>query len=203
MVLIKSLFIFQITLSVLIASEDSNNIVFISDSVFTAKIIRDEWGVPHIYGKRDADASFGLAYAHSQDDFQTIQDVIYALRGDLSLLHSGRDAAVNDYYVSSMNFWGMIEQRYEDEIPEDVKILCEGYASGINKFLDDNPSKKRKGFENVIAEDIIVGFSHHMPFMFGLDGVLKKLAKKKPPEIIGHVGEGQEGLFDTEAILWQ
>ena len=35
----------------------------ISDSVFSAKIERDEWGVPHIYGKRDADVSFGLAYA--------------------------------------------------------------------------------------------------------------------------------------------
>ena len=100
--------------------------------------------MPHIYGKRDADASFGLAYAHSDDDFETIQDVIYALRGDLSMLHSSRDAAVNDYYVHSMNFWGMIEERYENEIPEDVKILCEGYAAGINKFLLDNPSKKEK-----------------------------------------------------------
>ena len=144
MVIIKSLFIFQIILSVLIASGKPINTVSVSDSVFTAKITRDEWGVPHIYGKRDADASFGLAYAHSEDDFQTIQDVLYALRGNLSLLRSGRDAAVNDYYVHSMNFWGMIEERYENEIPNDVKILCEGYAAGINKFLLDNPSKKGK-----------------------------------------------------------
>ena len=102
--------------------------------------------MPHIYGKRDADASFGLAYAHSEDDFETIQDVIYALRGDLSMLHSSRDAAVNDYYVHAMNFWGMIEERYENEIPEDVKMLCKGYAAGINKFLLDNPSKKKERF---------------------------------------------------------
>ena len=37
----------------------------------------------------------------------------------------------------------------------------------------------------MVAEDVIVGFSHRMPFMFGLDGVLKKLSKKSPPEIIG------------------
>ena len=86
MVIIKSLFIFQIILSVSVASGKPINTVSVSDSVFTAKITRDEWGVPHIYGKRDADASFGLAYAHSEDDFQTIQDVLYALRGDLSLL---------------------------------------------------------------------------------------------------------------------
>ena len=196
MVKIKFLFFFQIITFYVFASENSLEPVLITDSIFTAKIIRDQWGVPHIYGKRDADASFGLAYAHSEDDFETIQDVIYALRGDLSMLHSSRDAAVNDYYVHAMNFWGMIEERYENEIPEDVKILCEGYAAGINKFLQDNPSKKRKGFEDVVAEDVIVGFSHRMPFMFGLDGVLKKLSKKSPPEIIGFEDEGQEGPFD-------
>ena len=144
MVKIKFLFFFQIITSFVFASGNSSEPVLITDSIFTAKIIRDQWGVPHIYGKRDADASFGLAYAHSDDDFETIQDVIYALRGDLSMLHSSRDAAVNDYYVHAMNFWGMIEERYKNEIPEDVKILCEGYAAGINKFLLDNPSKKEK-----------------------------------------------------------
>jgi len=196
MVIIKSLIIFQIILSGFIAYGKPTSTVSISDSLFTAKIIRDEWGVPHIYGKRDADASFGLAYAHSEDDFQTIQEVLYALRGNLSLLRGGRDAAVNDYYVYSMNFWGMIEARYENEIPNDVKILCEGYAAGINKFLLDNPSKKRKDFSNVIPEDIIVGFSHRMPFMFGLDGVLKRLSKKEPPELIGSQEEEQQGIFD-------
>ena len=37
----------------------------VTDSIFAARIERDNWGVPHIYGKRDADASFGLAYAHA------------------------------------------------------------------------------------------------------------------------------------------
>lgn len=197
MAIIRLLFYLKLIFSLLEGSGNHSGNIIITDKLFTAKIMRDEWGVPHIYGKRDADASFGLAYAHSQDDFHTIQDVIYALRGNLSLLRSGRDAAINDFYVQAMNFWGMIEERYRDEIPEDVKILCEGYAAGINKFLVDNPSKRRKDFTNVSAEDIIVGFSHRMPFMFGLDGVLKKLSKKNPPEIIGfNEKDGQQGFFD-------
>ena len=68
--------------------------IAISDSVFSAKIERDEWGVPHIYGKRDADVSFGLAYAHAQDDYKTIEDIMFALRGKLASIY-GRDAAVN------------------------------------------------------------------------------------------------------------
>ena len=44
-------------------------------------IIRDNWGTPHIYGKSDSDAAFGLAYAHAEDDFITIQDQVLHSRG--------------------------------------------------------------------------------------------------------------------------
>ena len=172
-----------------------NNNFFVEDSNFSVRIERDSWGVPHIYGDRDADVSFGLAYAHAQDDFDNLRDVIYALRGKLALLY-GREAAVNDYYVHLMNFHEIINEKYEDDIPEDVKILCEGYAAGLNKFLKDHPDKKKKSFETVTAKDIIIGFSHRMPLMFGLDGILKKISNKNPPEFIGFNGKSQEGLFD-------
>ena len=174
------------------------NVVTVNDSLFIAKIERDDWGVPHIYGKRDADVSFGLAYAHAQDDFTTLEDIVFALRGELASKH-GRSAAVNDYYVHLMNYWGMIEDRYESDVADDVKLLCEGYAAGINKYLQDNPALKKRSFDPVNAKDIVVGFSHRMPLMFGLDGVLKKLSKKKPPEFIGSNGDLQEGQFDMIA----
>ena len=170
----------------------------ISDSNFLVTIERDEWGVPHIYGRRDADVSFGLAYAHSQDDFETIQDIILALRGELASVY-GREAAVNDYYVHLMNFWDMVDNRYEDEIPMDIKMLCRGYAAGLNKFLEDFSDKDLKLIPDITEKDIIVGFSHRMPLMFGLDGILKKLSGDKPPEYIGMGGDQQEGPFDMMA----
>ena len=78
------------------------NVISVDDSLFAAKIERDDWGVPHIYGTRDADVSFGLAYAHAQDDFTTLEDIVFALRGELAS-KPGRSAAVNDYYVHLMN----------------------------------------------------------------------------------------------------
>jgi acyl-homoserine lactone acylase PvdQ len=36
-------------------------------------IIRDNWGIPHIYGKTDADAVFGLLYAQCEDDFMRVE----------------------------------------------------------------------------------------------------------------------------------
>src|ERR1700710_1215616 len=51
---------------------------------YDVHIRRDTWGVPHILGKRDADVAFGIGFAHSQDDFATIQDVALASRGTLA-----------------------------------------------------------------------------------------------------------------------
>ena len=49
---------------------------------YDAEIVRDEWGVPHIFGRTDADAAYGLAYAHAEDDFELIQQALLAARGD-------------------------------------------------------------------------------------------------------------------------
>ena len=48
---------------------------------YEARIIRDGYGVPHIFGKRDADTAFGFGYAHAEDDWATIQDTLIAARG--------------------------------------------------------------------------------------------------------------------------
>ena len=57
------------------------------DKAFKATIYRDNMDIPHIFGNTDADAVFGLAYAHAEDDFKTIQDVHIAARGKLSEIY--------------------------------------------------------------------------------------------------------------------
>ena len=54
---------------------------------FKATIYRDIMGVPHIFGQTDADAVFGLAYAHSEDDFKTIQDLLLGARAKLGSVY--------------------------------------------------------------------------------------------------------------------
>ena len=163
----------------------------INSDGFSARIERDKWGVPHIYGKRDADVSFGLAYAHAQDDFKTIQDILLASRGKLASVY-GKGAAVNDYYVHLMDIWNHVDSNYTSDVPDDVKALCDGYAAGINLFLQDHPERGRKKIFPVNGKDLIAGFSHRMPLMFGLDGVMKKLSKEKRPQLIGLNGNDED-----------
>ena len=48
---------------------------------YDVRILRDTFGVPHVYGTRDEDVAFGLAYAHAEDDFGTIAETLAMIRG--------------------------------------------------------------------------------------------------------------------------
>ena len=52
---------------------------------YIAEIVRDEFGVPHIHGRADPDVAFGVAMAHAEDDFSTLQDVVAMTRGDATV----------------------------------------------------------------------------------------------------------------------
>ena len=66
--------ILAVTISLVFLFNKTN--ITSNDYNYDVTIYRDIWGVPHVYGETDQDAAFGLAYAHAEDDFKTIQDVL-------------------------------------------------------------------------------------------------------------------------------
>jgi acyl-homoserine-lactone acylase len=59
------------------------------------QIARDEFGVPHIFGQKDADVAYGLAWAHAEDDFETIQKTLLAGKRMVGRVY-GQDGAAVD-----------------------------------------------------------------------------------------------------------
>ena len=151
-----------------------------SYDVYNVTIYRDIWGVPHIFGDKDEDTAYGLGYAHAEDDFKTIQDILIAARGDLAK-HHGRSVAANDYMVKLLKIWDVVEKNYDNGISEDVIKISEAYADGINHYVSLYPDKAFKGVFPVEGKDIVAGFIHRMPLMFGLAGALAGLASGKYP----------------------
>ena len=141
---------------------------------YDVEIIRDNWGVPHIVGERDADVSFGLAYAHAEDDFETIQETVAATRGQLAS-YRGKDAAITDYIVALLGVWDTVNQRYENDVPADVKAIAGAYAAGLNLYASRHPEKTWQGLAPFKAQDVIAGFVFKTPFFYGLDKVLLDL----------------------------
>jgi acyl-homoserine-lactone acylase len=65
---------------------------------YHVEIVRDSFGVPHIFGKTDADVAYGLVYAACEDDFKTVQWGLMLARGKLGLM-LGIEGAKIDYAV--------------------------------------------------------------------------------------------------------
>ncbi|MDE3116324.1 MAG: penicillin acylase family protein, partial [Pseudomonadota bacterium] len=153
-------------------------------------IVRDSYGVPHIEGKSDADVAFGFAYAHSEDDFKTIQDVGMAVRGRLAQ-SEGLKAAPGDYLVHLMHVWSIIRSRYEKDLPADFRAVLQAYADGVNYYAALHPAEVKRDFQPMTGEDVAAGFIFKTPFFYSFDGTLKRLLEKtggKPAPEIGSNG---------------
>lgn len=99
----------------------------------TIQIARDQWGVPHIFAKTDAEVAYGLAWAHAEDDFATIQTSYLAGKAMLGLL-KGKEGAQVDYIVQLLRCRELVEARYEKDISPAFKAVLAGYCQGFNQY---------------------------------------------------------------------
>jgi penicillin amidase/acyl-homoserine-lactone acylase len=156
---------------------------------YDVQIRRDRWGVPHVLGQSNADAAFGLAFAHAEDDFATIQDVALATRGTLAG-RLGLKAAAGDYIVNLLEVWQTVDAGYERDLPADLRAVLEAYADGINAYAARHPEAVEPGLLPMTGKDIAAGFVFKTPFFYGLDAELKRL-NSLPPD---HLPKGSNGV---------
>lgn len=100
-------------------------------------IIRDQWGIPHIYGKTDADAVFGLLYAQCEDDFPRVEMNYIEKLGRVSEI-KGESFIYNDLQIRMM-FDSSEAIRDYNNSPAWLHKLLDAYADGINYFLYKHP----------------------------------------------------------------
>ncbi len=103
------------------------------------EIVRDNFGVPHIYAKTDAELAYGLAWAHSEDDFKTIQEAYLAGNALLSK-HLGKRGAPADFLAQLIQSRETVDSLFHTLNPAFVKVL-EGYALGINSYAKEHPEE--------------------------------------------------------------
>ncbi len=144
------------------------------------RIARDSFGVPHIFGKTDADVAYGVAYAHAEDDFSTLQEVLAMTRGRAGAM-LGADGAKIDYAAALLDVRATTARDWP-QLPDDVRALFTAYAAGLNHYADKHPGEVRlSGLFPVTGEDVVAGFVLRSPFFFGLDSVLGRLIEGEAP----------------------
>ncbi len=105
-------------------------------------IIRDDFGIPHIYGKTDADAVFGMLYAQCEDDFNRVErNYIWAI-GRLAEVE-GEKELYSDLRAHLFMTEDEAKANYEKS-PDWLKKLCDAFADGVNFYLHTHPEVKPK-----------------------------------------------------------
>ena len=102
-------------------------------------IVRDEYGIPHIYAQTDAEVAYGLAWANAEDDFTTIQEAYLAGNAMLSN-YIGLKGAAADFITQFIGSKNLIEEKIGN-ISEDYMAVVEGYSQGLNAYASNNPDK--------------------------------------------------------------
>ncbi len=106
------------------------------------EIFRDDYGVPHIYGKTDADAVFGLLYAQCEDDFNRVEQNYIWATGRLAEVE-GEEALYSDLRAKLFMTEEEAKANYAKS-PDWLKKLCDAFADGINYYLYTHPEVKPK-----------------------------------------------------------
>ena len=101
-------------------------------------IVRDAYGVPHIFTKTDAELAYGLAWAHAEDDFKTIQEGYLAGNALLSDIFGKKGYGI-DFVTQFIGSERLFDEKYEKEISPEYKLILESYSLGLNRYAKFYP----------------------------------------------------------------
>jgi acyl-homoserine lactone acylase PvdQ len=122
-----------------------------------SNIIRDEWGMAHIYAAREEDGFFALGYATAEDRIDQLLLIYLATKGELAanfgpgpidadkvtphLANAIKDSVASDVTVRRFR---ILESARENlaQLPEQYRRNLDAYIAGINRYLADNPAKR-------------------------------------------------------------
>jgi acyl-homoserine-lactone acylase len=103
-------------------------------------IMRDQWGVAHVYGKSDADAVFGMVYAQAEDDFPRVEANFINAMGRLAEVEGEREIWRDlrmKLFIDTLD----LKKQYAAS-PAWLKALMTAWADGLNYYLHTHPQVK-------------------------------------------------------------
>ena len=156
-------------------------------------IARDSFGVPHIFAPTDAEVAYGLAWAHAEDDFITLQLTILSGKGKMASA-LGKKGAQADYVVNLLRCRQLVEDQWNTLSPDFIKLV-DGYVQGLNDYAKSHPEaiKYKKAFPFNNKEYLTAGI-FSLSIFCGVDRTLPKILGGKVGTIPGFSSEGSNAF---------
>jgi len=102
-------------------------------------IVRDSFGVPHIFAPTDAEVAYGLAWAEAEDEFASMQEVILPAKNLMARV-MGKKGAKGDYAFALFRCMEITEEKWNTLSPGFLKLV-DGYVTGLNAYARKHPSE--------------------------------------------------------------
>ena len=137
-------------------------------------IARDSFGVPHIFAPTDPEVAYGIAWAHAEDDFATLQLVVLSGKAKLGT-GIGKKGAEADYVINLLRIRKTVEEQWNTLSP-DFLALIKGYVQGLNAYAKAHPQeiKYKKAFP-FDEKDYLTAVVFSTSLFCGVDQVLPQL----------------------------
>ncbi len=146
------------------------------------ELIRDQWGIPHVFAETDAGAMYGLGYATAADrafqmvhSLRIIQGRLAETVGDVKHVRRRETALHNDRKMRTFGFY-RAAKKVAENLDADTRELLQAYCDGVNDYIAANPRKLHPLFgklgvkpERWTVADCIASW-WHMGQFFATDG---------------------------------
>ncbi|NID04378.1 acylase [Luteibacter jiangsuensis] len=147
-------------------------------------IVRDDWGIAHVHGKRDADAVFGMAYAQAEDDFNRVETNYLTSLGWLAQAE-GESALWTDLRQRLFVDEAQLKAMY-GRVPPWLKSLMDAWADGLNYFLATHPD---------VHPRVIRRFEPWMALSFSEGSIGGDIERVKPSWLQAFYGKDPAGAL--------
>lgn len=152
-------------------------------------IARDSFGVPHIFAPTDPEVAYGIAWAHAEDDFTTIQTLMLTGKGKLST-YLGKKGAPIDFVVGLLNTKAIVQAQIGQMDPKFL-ALVKGYLMGLEAYGNAHPNEiLNKHVFPISVEEYLSATVFSVAVFCGVDKTLPKILNGSIARLAGFTGEG-------------
>lgn len=156
-------------------------------------IARDSFGVPHIFAPSDPEVAYGIAWAHAEDDFATLQLVVLSGKAKLGS-GLGKKGAEGDYVINLLRIRKTVDEQWNTLSP-DFLALIKGYVQGLNAYAKAHPQEiKYKQAFPFDEKEYMTAVVFSTALFCGVDKVLPEILGGKVATIPGFNPQGSNAL---------
>jgi acyl-homoserine-lactone acylase len=117
-------------------------LLLVSSAAFAAEkieILRDEFGVPHIFAKTAPGAAYASGYAQAEDRLEELMRNLRKSQGTMS------EAFGPEFYRHDVlqRMWAhtRVSKEHYPDLPAHIRAIIEAYCAGINRYIDEQPKE--------------------------------------------------------------